>query len=66
MGKFDRSLRALETVQITSGVPTAPSMTITPDYKRSREPLQKWLLRMQFKVSQVERQSSHVLRFIPL
>ncbi|OQV19140.1 Protein unc-79-like protein [Hypsibius exemplaris] len=59
-------LRALETVQVSSTVPTAPSMSVTADYRRSREPLQKWLLRLQFKVSQVEKQSSHVLRFIPL
>ena len=58
--------RALETVQVTTNVPTAPSMMSSRDYKKSREPLQKWLLRLQFKISQVEKQSSHVLRFIPL
>ncbi|GAU98815.1 hypothetical protein RvY_09908 [Ramazzottius varieornatus] len=58
--------RALETVQASTVIPTAPSMMTSRDYKKSREPLQKWLLRLQFKISQVEKQSSHVLRFIPL
>lgn len=58
--------RSLETVQTSVNFPTSPIISVGQDYKRSREPLQKWLLRVQFKVSQIEKQSSHALRFIPL
>ncbi|XP_055329000.1 protein unc-79 homolog [Paramacrobiotus metropolitanus] len=58
--------RTLETVQTTASVPMSPSTSASQDYKRSREPLQKWLLRVQFKISQIEKQYAHALRFIPL